>query len=367
MRSNPQWRPTSSMRIRLAADVHPEGRHLDLPALGRIRQLEAELGEEPHDVLIRDRIAEEPRQPGAPERDAPCRCRARIDVRHGARRLAGPGVLQQRERALDRADRRGEVGSALEPRGGFGLEAEALAGRAHGRRLKPGALERDAFGRGRDLRVPAAHHAGQRHGAFAIGDDQHRVVERARLPVERRELLARARAAHADLRPAELLDVERVHRMAHLEHHVVGDVDDVVDGPDADGREPRREPGGRRPDADIRARQRVAATAGVADRDGHGRRPGRRDRLAVARRRLERDVERGRGLPRQAVHAQGVRTIGGDLDVDDLAVDRRHFEPARPEARRDFRRRARHVGEFLQPGERDLHSATWPRKRTSFS
>ena len=44
--------------------------------------------------------------------------------------------------------------------------------------------------------------------------------------------------------PGEPLEIERVHRLAELEHHVVGDVDDVVDRPDAGGLEPVAQPRG---------------------------------------------------------------------------------------------------------------------------
>lgn len=40
-----------------------------------------------------------------------------------------------------------------------------------------------------DLGIHAAHNAGQRHGALAVGDETHAGVERALLAVERRELL----------------------------------------------------------------------------------------------------------------------------------------------------------------------------------
>ena len=47
--------------------------------------------------------------------------------------------------------------------------------------------------------------------------------------------LARTRGADANLRAGQQGGIERVHRMPHLEHDVVGDVDDVVDRPDTGG------------------------------------------------------------------------------------------------------------------------------------
>ena len=52
------------------------------------------------------------------------------------------------------------------------------------------------------------------------------------------------------MRPSgEPLEIERVHRLPELEHHVVGDVDDVVDRADAGSLEPLAQPAGDGADA----------------------------------------------------------------------------------------------------------------------
>ena len=66
--------------------------------------------------------------------------------------------------------------------------------------------------------------------------------------VERAHRFAGRGAAHDDAPAGEPLEIERVHRLADLEHHVVGHVDDVVDRPHAGGLEPRAQP--------VRARDR---------------------------------------------------------------------------------------------------------------
>ena len=88
------------------------------------------------------------------------------------------------------------------------------------------------------FRTTAAHHAGDRLRLVAVGDDQHLRIERAIDAVERRDALACRRAPDPDFAARELLEVERVHRLAELEQHVVGDVDDVVDGAYAGGLQP---------------------------------------------------------------------------------------------------------------------------------
>jgi hypothetical protein len=72
-------------------------------------------------------------------------------------------------------------------------------------------------------------------------------VSVALLLVERREKLAVARSPHHDVALAilallELAQVEGVERLAGEVHHVVGDVDHVVDRPGAGGNHATREP-----------------------------------------------------------------------------------------------------------------------------
>ena len=71
--------------------------------------------------------------------------------------------------------------------------------------------------------------------AAPVGNDQHVGIECAIGTVERLDALAGRRAANADFSAGDFLEVERVHRLPQLEQHVIGDVDDVVDGPYAAG------------------------------------------------------------------------------------------------------------------------------------
>ena len=65
-------------------------------------------------------------------------------------------------------------------------------------------------------------------GPVAVAD-QHRVgVEAALDPVEGGHPLALARGADDDLAARDPVEVERVQRLGGHQHHVVGDVDDVV-------------------------------------------------------------------------------------------------------------------------------------------
>ena len=70
----------------------------------------------------------------------------------------------------------------------------------------------------------AAHDGGKRDDTRVVGDDEVLGVERAVRTVQCGQPLPRSRPAHQQ-RPGEPAEVERVHRLAEFEHHVVGDVD----------------------------------------------------------------------------------------------------------------------------------------------
>ena len=61
-------------------------------------------------------------------------------------------------------------------------------------------------------------------------------------------MLATLGEAHDDLGPADFCKIERMKRLAQFKEHVIGDIDDVVDGANADGFEALAQPSGRRTD-----------------------------------------------------------------------------------------------------------------------
>ncbi len=90
-----------------------------------------------------------------------------------------------------------------------------------------------------DFGFRPAHDARQRDRSSRVGDDDVFRRQGAFLAVQRDECFTGACRAHDDGRrlPAGALDqnvvIEGVQRLAPFEHDVVGDVDDVVDGPHA--------------------------------------------------------------------------------------------------------------------------------------
>ncbi len=175
-----------------------------------------------------------------------------------------------------------------------------------------------------DLGARAAHDAGDRGRALVVFDDEHLRVEAADLVVERRDLLAVVRAADREPVARDAVEVERVDRVAGLEHHVVGDVDDVRDRALAGGHEARLQPGRRRGDRDVleHARGEARVEVGGLDADLGAVDGPERAGVVGPRRRPQRGAGRGVDLARDAVDAQAVGPVRRDLELEDVGRDR---------------------------------------------
>ena len=170
-----------------------------------------------------------------------------------------------------------------------------------------------------DLGVFAAHDAGDADLLLAVADHQHVVVQFALLAVQGHEAFAVPRAPDYDLMAGDRVVIERVHGLAVLFHHVVGDVHQVVDGTDAAGAQALLHPFRGRAELDVLHDAGRVARAQVGVRDLHGNVI--RSLLAVPSHRddgrNERQAERGRRFPGNAQDAVAVHAVGGDLVFED--------------------------------------------------
>ena len=297
------------------------------------------------------------------------RPRGRITIDEGAAGRAGANLREERRGAGD-AERRGsDVAATFEANGRLRLEPEALARAADRRGMKIGALERDQPRRGSDLRIVTAHHAADRAGVLVVSNHEHVGLERAIDSVERADTLPGPCAPDDERAPGQPLEVECVHRLSDLEHHVVGDVDDVADRADAGGSEAIGEPLGRGTDGNLE-HLRAVARAEVGRLETHvkllSRARGRNRHV----RHLQRQTPDHRGFAGEPDMAETVRAIRSDLEVDDrktASLDGRHFEPAQADLVGNSFRCAGHADQITQPGIDEPHSGNCSRKRRSFS
>ena len=149
--------------------------------------------------------------------------------------------------------------------------------------------------------------------------------------VERRHLLARRSAVRTISAPSgHLVEVEGVQRLRGQQHHVVGDVDDVVDRPLPGGHQPRLQPQRRGPDLDVGEDAGGEARAELGDLD--------RDRgvvvgLALAgrlgvllpRRRRQLGAGDRVDLAGDAVDAEAVDPVRVELELEHRLGDRQHL------------------------------------------
>ena len=227
------------MRSTSRSDVDAPRRHGDVPAVLGVAQREAEAR---RGCARRRRRA---RRRRAARRSASRRSRsdagsmrARIADRRRCRaRVPGADCSSSAHARSIAVTGSARIGAALEAHAGLGLQAELPARAPHRQRVEVRALEHD---RRASRRSPRSRRRPSRRrprpAARASAITSMSGVSVARLAVERLDASRRLRAcARGSAPPRSFAQVERVHRLAELEQHVVGDVDDVADRPDAAG------------------------------------------------------------------------------------------------------------------------------------
>ena len=256
------------------------------------------------------------------------------DAECGADDVATSGRNDQIDGAISGFEGTVNIDAAFVAIGRIGREPESLAGGADGLALEERALEDEIGGVGADAGIHAAHNAGDDQGLGGVRDDQHLGSEHALLAVERREFFSRDGATNDDLSAAKFTRVEGVQRMTGFEHHIVADVDDVIDRTEADGGEARLEPRGAR--ANLNAGNNVCgvewAVFRTVDADGgqeiaaQSRACRFVDRAAEDFLRVEeRELEPRGEFTRDAEVREGVGAVGRDLDIEHGVSGREHI------------------------------------------
>ena len=252
-------------------------RHVGAPERRRHRagvraflQREAERGEDAARLRAVDGHAQHLLDARIRERDAGGGRGVGENVGDARRRTPARDPFEQVQGARLGLGREFGTEALLEAQGRLAAQLQARGGAADGARVEIGHLEQDGGGRGRDLAVAAAHDAGQTHGPAAVADHERLRVEFALHAVERGQPFARARAAGAQFAAAHEVMVEGVQGLARLQHHVVGYVDDVVDGAHTRAQEALLHPRRRRPHLDALddAGGEAGAEVGRLDCDG---------------------------------------------------------------------------------------------------
>lgn len=236
---------------------------------------------------------------------------------HARRDASARELREQQGRAIRRARLTVGVDAALEAVARLAVQPEPARGLAHAPRVEVRALEQHVRGALVNLALGAAHHAGERDRARVVSDREIARFERAVLAVERAQLLARLGRAHAH-RAAHAIEIERVQRLAELEHHEVRHVDDVVDAAHPCGFELVDDPLGRRRHAHAAhdAGRVTRAARAIFDRDAHVLRRGVARLAWRELREAELAAEQRAHLARDAEHRGPVAAVRRELEVE---------------------------------------------------
>ena len=241
--------------------------------------------------------------------------------------LACAEHFDQLTRTVDRIEGHARVQTLLKATGSLGAHTERLCGDTNGSAVEVRGLENDGPGVVHNLGVCAAHNACNSNRLVVVADGEHLVAQVVIYAVKGLDGLAVAGAADNDAAVGQALVVERMHRLAVLEHNIVGDINDVVDRTNAAGVQTLAHPRRRRLDLDIldNAGGVARAQVGVLDLDRHILVDVAADALDRGGLDAERTVEGCGGLTRQTDNAQAVRAVRGNLEVGNPVVQTEHL------------------------------------------
>ena len=217
------------------------------------------------------------------------------------------------------------VNALLVAGGRVAVLAQSAAGLTDGVAGEGSALEEQAGGVVVHAGVCTAHDAGQSHRLLCVADDQIVGVQGELLLIEGGDLLAFHGAADGDAAAGDLVQIESVHGLAHLQQGVVGNIDHIADGAQAAQGQMALHPAGRlaHPDvADV-----VCHVAGAEVRSLHlhaDRLVGVADGVVVHGGHVQRLAEDSGHLAGDAQHRLAVGTVCGDGDVEDVVIQTHH-------------------------------------------
>ena len=135
--------------------------------------------------------------------------------------------------------------------GCLGTHAQSQSSLADGGAVEVGGFKDHHGGVVPDFAVQSAHDACQADGLILIGNDQHTGLQGPLGALQGGHGLALPGFPNHDLAGGDIAVVKGVHRLAVFQHDIIGNVHDVVDGPDAVGTQTLPHPLGRGADLHV--------------------------------------------------------------------------------------------------------------------
>ena len=224
------------------------------------------------------------------------------------------------------------VRAALEAEAGVGVDAQLAPGAGNVGGVPECRLDQHVDRVFRTACVLTADDPAQRDHLVSVGDDGHGLIEAVFLVVERAQALSVPGGPYGEGAAGNLVGVEDVHGPVLIERHPVGDVDQRRDRLLAHGFELALEPVGGFAIPDV-ADNAVGEDRAVFGLDRHADRAGAAAALEARAIGAQAADLGGCKVPRHAAHAQAVRAVGGDVDLDHWVVDLAVVDVARADRR----------------------------------
>ena len=156
-----------------------------------------------------------------------------------------------------------------------------------------------------------------------VGDDQHRGIQVAYIAIQGGEGLALFRPSDNDFSSFDITIVKGMHGLAILQHDVVGDVYNVVDGPHSGGPEAIPHPLRGRPNLNIADHSCGIPGTEICGRNFHIQQIRKIARSTAVHHRVvqgQRLAIGHRGLPGKPNHGQTIRPVGSDFKLHHVVV-----------------------------------------------
>ena len=244
------------------------------------------------------------------------------DVHDAVHHLAGAQQLHQLAGPLHGFQGVHGVQALFIAGGGVGAHIQRGSGTVDGGAVEVGGFKQNHGGVAHDLAVGTAHDAGYAHGLVLVTDAEHGGGQLPLVAVQGLDGFALPGGADDDVAALYAGEVKGVHRLAVFQHHVVGDVHDVVDGADAGVPQPLPHPGGGGLDLHVlhHPGSVPGAQLAVLDVDVHQFGDGIAAALYLRGVELQGPVKGGAGLPCKADDGQAVGPVGCNLKLHHMIV-----------------------------------------------
>ena len=211
------------------------------------------------------------------------------------------------------------INTALKTAAGFAAQAQRTGGAANRRTVEGSSLQNNVLGFVGNLGQQTAHNTAKTGSLFSITDGNHSRGQLTLLAIEGNKLFALFCTAHNQSVACNLVCIISMHRLAKLQHNIVGNVNYVADGAHAAGTQTALHPFGRRHDFDIL--QHAGSKAGAQLRCVNfnvyiiaGLTCG--SFLNVHSRHFQWAAGNSADFTRQADNAEAVGTVAGQVDIN---------------------------------------------------